>query len=157
MLGERLAPCWCYSSIHLEWRRKRVAYSSRFGQAKLDPEHALRCWPTYLFHALAWYRGPVPRSSRRGLARYVELKAWVSCTVPRKSISFSVAVSPWLLMLATKPGREQFFGNGAFEYSLRADSDLGSDATPTLKSFYYVLSVGRRRKTWTPPGKLLLR
>ena len=24
MLGERLAPCWCYSSIHFEWRRKRV-------------------------------------------------------------------------------------------------------------------------------------
>ena len=25
----------------------------------------------------------------------------------------------------------------AFEYSLRIDSDLGSDATPTLKAFYY--------------------
>ena len=24
MLGERIAPCWCYSSIHFEWRRKRV-------------------------------------------------------------------------------------------------------------------------------------
>ena len=31
-------------------------YSSRFGQAKRDTEHALRCGPTYLFHALAWYR-----------------------------------------------------------------------------------------------------
>ncbi|CAL8378330.1 unnamed protein product [Boreogadus saida] len=26
---------------------------------------------------------------------------------------------------------------GAFEYSLRTDSDLGSDATPTLQAFYY--------------------
>ena len=25
----------------------------------------------------------------------------------------------------------------AFEYSLRTDSDLGSDATPTLQAFYY--------------------
>ena len=24
MLGERIAPCWCHSSIHFEWRRKRV-------------------------------------------------------------------------------------------------------------------------------------
>ena len=23
MLGERMAPCWCYSPIHFEWRRKR--------------------------------------------------------------------------------------------------------------------------------------
>ncbi|CAL8234453.1 unnamed protein product [Arctogadus glacialis] len=30
-----------------------------------------------------------------------------------------------------------FSAYGAFEYSLRADSDLGSEATPTLKSFYY--------------------
>ena len=27
--------------------------------------------------------------------------------------------------------------NAAFEYSLRTDSDLGSDATPTLQAFYY--------------------
>ena len=26
---------------------------------------------------------------------------------------------------------------GAFEYSLRTDSDLGSDATPPLQAFYY--------------------
>ena len=26
---------------------------------------------------------------------------------------------------------------GAFDYSLRTDSDLGSDATPTLQAFYY--------------------
>ena len=25
MLGERLAPCWCYSSIHLDGRKKRVS------------------------------------------------------------------------------------------------------------------------------------
>ena len=24
MLGERIAPCWCYSPIHFEWRRTRV-------------------------------------------------------------------------------------------------------------------------------------
>ncbi|CAL8388951.1 unnamed protein product [Boreogadus saida] len=29
------------------------------------------------------------------------------------------------------------YSNAAFEYSLRTDSDLGSDATPTLQAFYY--------------------
>ena len=24
MLGERIAPCWHYSPIHFEWRRRRV-------------------------------------------------------------------------------------------------------------------------------------
>ena len=37
MLGERLAPCWCYSSIHLDERKK--VHSSRFGQTKRDTEH----------------------------------------------------------------------------------------------------------------------
>jgi hypothetical protein len=33
--------------------------------------------------------------------------------------------------------RTHFHTDAAFEYSLRTDSDLGSDATPTLQAFYY--------------------
>ena len=39
-------------------------------------------------------QGGVLRSSISGLARYVALKAWVSCPIWR-SLSFSVAISPW--------------------------------------------------------------
>ena len=36
-----------------------------------------------------------------------------------------------------KPNYIQQVQTCAFEYSLRTDSDLGSDATPTLQAFYY--------------------
>ena len=43
----------------------------------------------------------------------------------------------WAWRQIRDPSRFAENTHGAFEYSLRTDSDLGSDATPTLQAFYY--------------------